>query len=118
VALLQNMARSFEDVRLVIDGLDECGDNAEEASEWLKTLACEGQDSISLAVLSRDEPRIRDFLGPPICTHIEVAAQTKDIEHFVRTTIEEKISKKQVRIKSLELKDEMIRTLASKAQGM
>lgn len=118
VALLQNMAHSFEDVRFVIDGLDECGDYTEEASEWLKTLACEGQGSISLAVLSRDEPIIREFLGPPICTHIEVAAQTKDIEHFVRTTIEEKSSKKRLRIKSPELKDEIIQTLVSKSQGM
>jgi Cdc6-like AAA superfamily ATPase len=118
VVLLQNMAHSFEDVRLIIDGLDECGENTEEASEWLKALACEGQVSISLAVLSRDEPRIRDFLGPPICTHIEVAAQTKEIEHFVRTTIEEKSSKRRFRIKSPELKDEIIRTLVSKAQGM
>jgi hypothetical protein len=117
VTLLQEMASFFEDIRLVIDGLDECGDSAEENSEWLKALACEGRDSISLAVLSRDEPKIRGFLGP-ICTHIEVAAQTKDIEHFVRTTIEERISKKSLRVKSPELKDEIIRTLVSKAQGM
>lgn len=112
------MAHGFDDVRLVIDGLDECGDNAEEASEWLKTLSCEGQDSISLALLSRDELQIREYLGPPVCTHIEVAAQTKDIEHFVRTEIEERSKRRHLRIKSPDLKEEIIKILISKAQGM
>jgi len=115
--LLQDMAQCFDDVRLIVDGLDECGDDAEEASESLKMLATEHYDTISLALLSRDETPIRAHLGPPTCTHIEIAAQTKDIEHFVRAEVELR-SKKTLRIKSPGLKDMIIEILVSKAQGM
>ncbi|KAK1917686.1 hypothetical protein P3342_000400 [Pyrenophora teres f. teres] len=58
VELVKEMANTFEDVRIVVDGLDECGDDigdgAANVSQTLRSLA-DGHDVISLCCLSRDE---------------------------------------------------------------
>jgi hypothetical protein len=117
IQLLRSMSSTFEDVRIVVDGLDECGSSTVEVLEALKSVIHE-HETISIALLSRDEVEIREELGPPVCAYIEIAAHTKDIEHFVRSEIENRIKKKKLRVKSVELKDEIVLQLVSRAQGM
>jgi hypothetical protein len=115
--LIRDMSSIFEDVRLVVDGLDECGDNAGAASLALRSLVAE-HDSMSACFLSRDVPDIFEVLQTPFCSHIEIAAHTKDVDHYVRTEVEERLAKKQLRLKSNELKEEIITQLVSRASGM
>lgn len=114
---IRDMSSIFEDVRLVVDGLDECGDEAGAASQALRSLVAD-HDSMSACFLSRDEPDIFEVLQTPFCSHIEIAAHTKDVDHYVRTEVEERLGKKQLRLKSNELKEEIIRQLVSRASGM
>ncbi|KAH7070026.1 hypothetical protein FB567DRAFT_564797 [Paraphoma chrysanthemicola] len=117
VQTLQTMSEVFEDVRIVVDGVDECGRTAGEVSLALKLLA-EGQVTISLCCLSRDELEIREELQPPFCIHIEIAAHTEDLQHYVRTEMAERIKRKKLRLKSNDLKDEIVDQLVSRADGM
>lgn len=117
VRAIQDISDTFEDVRIVVDGLDECGDNVREVIKALKSLVSE-HSSISMSLLSRDEPDIRDELEAPVWEHIEIAAHTKDVEHYVRTEIEVRIDQKILRIKSMDLKAEIISQLVTRAHGM
>jgi hypothetical protein len=117
IQLLRSMSSTFEDVRIIVDGLDECGSSTVEVLEAFKSVIQE-HETISLALLSRDEVEIREELGPPVCAYIEIAAHTKDIEHYVRSEIENRITKKKLRVKSVELKEEIVLQLVTRAQGM
>jgi uncharacterized protein with gpF-like domain len=69
-------------------------------------------------LLSRDEPDIREEFQSPFCDHIEIAAHTKDLEHYVRTEIEARRKKNRLRIKTETLKEEIVNQLVSRANGM
>lgn len=115
--LIQKMSTTFEDVRIIVDGLDECGETASEACSVLRTLTL-NSPALSLSLLSRDEPDIREELGHSFGEYIEIAAHSKDVEHYVRTEIEERIRRRKLRVKSTTLKDEIVEQLVSRAQGM
>jgi hypothetical protein len=117
VDLLRKMSDLFEDVRLIVDGLDECNENSGEVANTLK---CLGDDhaAISMCLLSRDEHDIRTELQQPMFEHIEIAARTEDIEHYVRVEIEERRKKNKLRLKSNEMKEEIVKELVSRANGM
>lgn len=117
IELLRNMSEFFEDVRLIVDGIDECNENAGEVARELRSL---GNDHavISMCLLSRDELDIRAVLQAPMCDHIEIEAHTEDVEHYVRTEIEDRLRKKKLRLKSNDLKDEIIHQLVTRAKGM
>ncbi|KAB2104390.1 hypothetical protein AG0111_0g7901 [Alternaria gaisen] len=117
VDLLRKMSDLFEDVRLIVDGLDECTENAGEVANTLRSLG-DGHAVISLCLLSRDEIDIRAELEDPMFGHIEIAAHTEDIEHYVRTEIEERLKRKKLRLKSSDLKDEIVHQLVTRAKGM
>ncbi|CAN9442142.1 unnamed protein product [Alternaria alternata] len=117
IELLRNMSKLFEDVRLIVDGIDECNENAGEVARQLRSL---GNDhaAISMCLLSRDELDIRTELQAPMCDHIEIEAHTEDVEHYVRTEIEDTLGKKKLRLKINDLKDEIIHQLVTRAKGM
>ena len=115
--LFKKMATTFEDVRVIVDGIDECGDGAADVSQTLKSLTF-GHDVISICCLSRDEIDIREAFQPSFCDHIEIAAHTKDLEHYVRTEIEQRVKAKKLRVRSNDLKDEIIEQLVNRANGM
>jgi uncharacterized protein (UPF0261 family) len=118
LVVLKKMACEFDDVRLVVDALDECGDNTRVVAKRLKELAgCESKN-LSLALLSRDEVDIRDVFGPPFSVHIEVAAHVEDVDQYVRTEIEKRMEEKRIRIRDPALKKDIVRTLVEKASGM
>jgi len=111
------MSDFFEDVRLIVDGLDECNDNAGEVASELRSLG-DGHAVISMCLLSRDELDIRTKLQAPMFDHIEIEAHTQDVEHYVRTEIEERLKNKKLRLKNSDLKDEIVHQLVTRANGM
>ncbi|KAJ8116317.1 hypothetical protein OPT61_g2235 [Boeremia exigua] len=115
VDLIQTMSANFDEVRIIVDGLDECGENSAEAAEVLHELILVPHNNISLAILSRDVLEIRDVIGATF-DHIDVAAHTEDIEHYVRSEIEG--SRSRLRHRSKNHKEEIVQRLKSKAHGM
>lgn len=116
--VLKKIASAFDDVRLVVDALDECGESTRAVAKFLQELAsCETQN-VSLVLLSRNETDIRDLFAPPFSQHIEVAAHTEDVEQYVRIEIENRTREKKLRIRNPDLRDEIVRHLVEKADGM
>lgn len=116
--LLQSMSSGFQDVRIIVDGLDECGDNTTDVGKALMEVMSTSNSKISLALLSRDISEIRDIFGAPVCEHIEIAAQTEDVALYVREEIEKRQRNGRFRVKSNDLRDLIVQRLVSKAQGM
>lgn len=129
-SLLKDMMKSFQQVHLIVDGLDECGDDTEDVVDALLDIV-NNSDNISTAFLSRDEDNIRKRL---VSTRdndggmrddieddfdrIEIAAHTHDVTEFVTAEIEKRIASKRMHIQDLDLKDEIIEQLISRAKGM
>jgi hypothetical protein len=132
VSMLQEMFKSFDDVRIIVDGIDECGDHAGDVSRALKSLAIDhandvsralnslrsGHKNVSLCMLSRDEADIREVLQQSMFDHIEISAHTKDVDHYVRSEIEDRIKKGMLRLRTNKLKEEIVHQLATRAEGM
>nr|APC57603.1 hypothetical protein [Pestalotiopsis fici] len=109
-------SEAFDRILLVVDGLDECGDNAEIVSRVLSRL---NQDipNLSSALFSRDEPGIRDVLQDQF-DQIDIAAHSEDISLYVGAELEKRIEQRQLRINDMHLKDEILLILTTGAQGM
>ncbi|PSN59505.1 ankyrin [Corynespora cassiicola Philippines] len=116
--LMESMATHIKDVRIVVDGLDECGDGMSDVSGLLKDLVCDCQTkNISLALFSRDEAAIMSNIQE-VAEHIEITAHTEDIDHYIRTEIEKRSKKSPYLFRSKDLKDLIVSELTTKAQGM
>ncbi|KAL0767985.1 hypothetical protein CaCOL14_008960 [Colletotrichum acutatum] len=116
--IIIRMSQVFEHTYLVVDGLDECGDHAEEIVEALCSIA-ENSD-ISMALLSRDEDNIQRHLRDPEHNflHIEIAAHTEDITEFLTSEIERRIHNRKLVFEDLSLKAEVLESLVAGAHGM
>ncbi|KAJ0297294.1 hypothetical protein COL516b_010875 [Colletotrichum fioriniae] len=117
--IIIRMSQVYERTYLVVDGLDECGDHAEEIVEALCHMA-EDSDDLSMALLSRDEDDIQRHLRDPENNfhNIEIAAHTEDITEFLTSEIERRIRDKKLRFEDLSLKAEILESLVAGAHGM
>ncbi|KAK1625012.1 hypothetical protein BDP81DRAFT_356836 [Colletotrichum phormii] len=113
------MAQVFEHTYIVVDGLDECGDHAEEVVEALCDIA-ENSDELSMALLSRDEDNIQQHLRHPENNfqNIEIAAHTEDITEYLTSEIEQRMRNKKLGFEDLSLKEEILESLVAGAHGM
>lgn len=114
--LIADMVKAFDQVYLIVDGLDECGDNTDKVIDAILSLL-ECSENVSTALLSRDEYNIRDRLEEDF-TGVEIAAHTDDITEYVTSEIEKRISNKSLRIDDLNLKGEILERLIDGAKGM
>lgn len=112
--IVQAMISHFDLVYLVVDGLDECGSNVVEVLRSLKQLT--RGSPVNLAVFSRDELDINEELSE--CPHIEIAAQTEDLELYVRAQMENRRRLGGLAVKNPELHEHILRTLIEGANGM
>lgn len=129
-SLLKDMMKSFQQVHLIVDGLDECGDDTEDVVDALLDIV-NNSDNISTAFLSRDEDNIKERLMnirnedvmmeddvEDDFDRIEIAAHTHDVTEFVMAEIEKRIACRRMYIQDLDLKDEIVEQLISRAKGM
>lgn len=118
LGILSKMAACFDQVFIVVDGLDECETDDDDVAQILARLtALRVDSSITTALLSRDVIHIREQLEVDF-THIDVEAHTEDIELYVACETEKLISAKKLRIRNLSLKDQIMTELVNGAKGM
>ncbi|KAI0909632.1 ankyrin repeat-containing domain protein [Ustulina deusta] len=116
LTVFDTMVRMFDQVFVVVDGLDEC--ETDEVVRSLSQLSFKKNSaSISTLLLSRDVVHIRDQLESDF-GHIEIEAHTEDIQLYVFTELEKRIESKQLRIRNPELKAEIVDRLVNGAKGM
>ncbi|KAF6784773.1 ankyrin repeat protein [Colletotrichum sojae] len=75
------------------------------------------KEPISLAILSRDEILIRYILESQF-HNIEIAAHPEDLQQYVSSELNKRISSRELRFCDLSLKDEILTRLVKEAQGM
>jgi hypothetical protein len=115
-ARINKMSEVFDHVLIIIDGLDECGDDTEDVVEGLSGLA-EYASGLSMALFSRDHYNIRAFLEDDY-EHVEIAAHADDIKLYVAAELERRIKTRRLQLTGFELKNEILETLVGRAQGM
>jgi hypothetical protein len=113
--IIVQMAEEFDQVLMVIDGLDECGSDSTLADDLVSL--SKRAPSISMSLLSRVEHHIRVVLEGDFA-HIEIAAQNTDVQLYVRAEIKDRIQKRKLRIHRQSLEKEIIEALIAGAQGM
>ncbi|KAI9163536.1 Ankyrin repeat domain-containing protein [Paramyrothecium foliicola] len=115
-ALIANMSELFRQVYLVVDGIDECGDDTASVAEALAELATT-TESTSIALFSRNELEIRAWLEDNY-DDISIEAHTEDLELYVRSEMERRMQTGRLVIQNLKVKDEIAEELVKRANGM
>ncbi|KAK8112255.1 uncharacterized protein PG998_008712 [Apiospora kogelbergensis] len=115
-SVLQQMIKLYDSVFLIVDGIDECGEYAEDVLETLTAIP-EATHNVSMALLSRDEDNIREFLEG-ICVPIEIAAHKEDVSEYVRAQLADRIRRRKLRLDDPGLKEEILERLVEGAKGM
>ncbi|KAL4996475.1 hypothetical protein BDV10DRAFT_187128 [Aspergillus recurvatus] len=113
--ILSEMSAVFDQVLVVIDGLDECGTESSVTEDLFSLI--QNAPSLSIALLSRPAHHIRLVLQETF-RHIEIAAQSGDVQLYVRAQLRERIQKRKLRIRRESLEGEIVQALISGAQGM
>ncbi|KAK0371078.1 hypothetical protein CLIM01_11564 [Colletotrichum limetticola] len=114
--LILTIISVYEKVFIVLDGLDECGDNMAEVAEAVKFLF-EASSFDSIAVFSRDEPEIQDEFAAEFA-HIEIAAHTEDLDIYIRAEMAPRRQPHNLSIQNPLFAEEIRHQLVNGAQGM
>ena len=112
--LLRKMLRRFDDVSIVIDGIDEC----HEVTIVTDTLAAIASEvaGVRTLIFSRKEAEMEPFLEEFVS--MSIAAESQDLRLYVPAQIEARTRLRKLRIKDSNVKDEIIETLVNGADGM
>ena len=113
---IQKMASHFEKVYILVDALDECGQQASKIANALKTLA-EDAPTVHMCLFSREEEDIRESLADDF-SRIEIAAHTEDLELYVGAEMSQRKTLKDLHIKNPQLNIDIRNSLIGNAQGM
>jgi Cdc6-like AAA superfamily ATPase len=117
---IHQMTSTFEDVSIIVDALDECDKNTAKVVASLVGLGSDNNGNTRTLFLSRSEHEIRQLLQEQY-RHIEVAADSEDLRLYVTSEIEsrtKKVGREQLRVRSRELKQHIMETLVTRADGM
>jgi ankyrin repeat protein len=113
-SLVAQLMHCFDEVGIVVDGLDECDDSSSITLALVELAA--KIPSARMLFFSRDEPGIRrhleGFAKQPI------AARKADLQLFVATQLEERARRGTLRMQNTALKDEIMEKLVNGADGM
>ncbi|OTA61458.1 hypothetical protein K449DRAFT_395525 [Hypoxylon sp. EC38] len=115
-AKINIMSELFNQTIIIVDGLDECGDTADDVVKILTELADYGT-GVSMAIFSRDHDDVRLHLDVEF-KHISIAAHEEDIRIYVGAELEKRIQSYLLRLQDMNMKDEIMEILVERAGGM
>ncbi|KAL6401893.1 hypothetical protein AUP68_14350 [Ilyonectria robusta] len=115
-ARISQIAQLFDQTMIVVDGLDECGDKADDVVDILLEVI-DYSEKLSMALLSRDHLNIRDRLEPEFDI-TPIAADTSDLKRYVNTELEQRIKGGRLRLSDMSMKEEIAEGLVGRAEGM
>ncbi|KUJ10376.1 ankyrin [Mollisia scopiformis] len=116
--LFKRLSQYFECLTVVIDGIDECSEHGDRLDilRTLSTLTSHEDGNIKVIYTSRNEIDIRRHFES--FDSISIAARGNDLELYVAATIETRMQNKTLRMRDPALKEIIISTIVSKANGM
>ncbi|RSL70467.1 hypothetical protein CEP51_012187 [Fusarium floridanum] len=115
-ARISQMSERFDQTLVVIDGLDECGDETEDVVGILREVA-DYSERVSMALFSRDHFNIRIRLDQDFEV-IHIAAHTEDIRQFVGAELGKRIKNRRLQLNDMSMKYEIAEVLVHRAEGM
>ncbi|TGJ80329.1 hypothetical protein E0Z10_g8445 [Xylaria hypoxylon] len=113
---LEKVFKCFDQIILVVDGLDECDDNTDEVTQALADIG-DYSTNVTMALVSRDEYNINLKLHDSF-TKVQIGARKEDILLYVASEIDRRIKDDRLRTSNTELKDEILTRLSNDADGM
>ncbi|KAF5591047.1 hypothetical protein FPANT_5780 [Fusarium pseudoanthophilum] len=116
VELVGCMSEVYEKVFVIVDGLDECGDQVARMTRCLKAIV-DGSETVSSALFSRKEEEIREQLAEGF-EHIEVSAHVKDLEDYTLAEVSKRKVLKSIERTNPDLYKDILHALVHGAQGM
>jgi hypothetical protein len=114
-ARLCSMAEELNNLIIVVDGIDECGDRTSDVLEMLVELA-DTADNVTIALFSRYEVGIQDYLQN--FEQIPITAHTEDLRDYVRAELEQRTQSGRLSLYNMDLKNEIGEELVRRANGM
>ncbi|UPK90862.1 hypothetical protein LCI18_001797 [Fusarium solani-melongenae] len=115
-ARISQMSEHFGQTLMVVDGLDECGDETEDVVDMLRQVA-DYSERVSMAVFSRDHFNIRIRLDEDFEV-VHIAAHTEDVRMFVGAELENRIKTRRLQLNDTSIKSEIADILVNRAKGM
>lgn len=113
--LIQSLSQFFDEVMIIIDALDECGNDRSKVVELLAILNADGFN-IKTLFTSRLETDIEVHLQS--YEKISIAATSSDLKLYVASEIESRSRKRLLRTRDPDLKKEIMDRLVEGAEGM
>jgi hypothetical protein len=113
--LIQSLSTFFDEVMIIIDALDECGNDRSRVVELLAILNADGFN-IKTLFTSRLETDIEVSLES--YEKISIAATSSDLKLYVASEIESRSRKRLLRTRDPDLKKEIMDRLVEGAEGM
>lgn len=106
-------------VTIILDGLDECEQEAKEQMiAFLERLTFLGPTVIKLFVSCREEDNILRSLTKFARVHVTPTALENDIKSFISGSVRSRIKGGQLRLRDPKLEQEIVSELVDKANGM
>jgi Cdc6-like AAA superfamily ATPase len=118
VDLIRKQTLLYDTSSLILDGLDECGDNLEEVLDLWISIKKEASGAIRTIVLSRELEVIEKRLIEDDYSRVSIAAQSADIRLYVAAEIKQRRNKGRWDIDDPVVNDFIQQKLVEKAQGM
>ncbi|KAK6331629.1 hypothetical protein TWF718_002178 [Orbilia javanica] len=113
--LLSQVSKAYENLIIVVDGLDEYI-NREELAKQLMRLPEIGSNRIKVLVASRPETDLENILYA--CDKIEIAASKSDVQLYVASVVEERIRSRRLKLRGSDLKGLIQDGLVEGCKGM
>lgn len=117
--LIRDAIQSCAGLHIIIDGLDECERNVQQAvTNTLCQLLKIGHPIVKTLITCRDEGHLLTELGTFGRLHISSHASAADIQSYISHAIASSLSSGRLTIRNRALKEEIVSKLVEKAQGM
>ena len=119
VELLLNIFQSCRDLRLFVDGLDECSRPVQRTIvSFFKQLTVSDRSSVKILVTCRDEGYLLKDLSQYRQMRLSPEASTEDIKAYISDAVNLKLSSGDLYLGNMALRQEIVSALVAKAQGM
>jgi hypothetical protein len=113
---LQSITTCFQNAFVIVDALDECVKDRSHVVDLLRSLNASGDSNVKTLFTSRREVDIEDHLSE--YEQVSIAARSSDLKLYVASEIEQRIKKKQLRLRDPALKEHIMKRLIEGAEGM
>jgi hypothetical protein len=114
--LLRSLSAYFDNIHIIVDALDECGDPRAKVVEHFASLNTEKDCNIKLLLASRAEPDIERVLQN--FAHSSIVANKMDLKLYVHSEMERRLRDDTLNVQSETLKEEIMAHLVDRADGM